>query len=216
MMCYYLNVQFQGQRVKRCLDLLESRKCYFKGYFPSKLCFRLWLMTSGLRSKTVTYLAEVLSLESSPRIDYTTLRKMRAHRFIYSTSFRYTQRCSWDFRLSCIWHRGHRLVGRPLVFWLFLKWWREGPLFVRCSSFICIVWQANFRNKQLIPCNVCFFRSSYQVKLSLCRGSGGISPPILNLGSVWTDDGDDNNNSNSYFSPSYMKWKSHLCAPCYV
>jgi len=67
---------------------------------------------------------------------------------------------------------------------------------------MCILWQANYRNKQLIPCSEYFFRSSYQVKLSLCRGSGGISPLILNLGSVWTADGDDNNN-NSYFFPQF-------------
>ena len=67
-------------------------------------------------------------------------------------------------------------------------------------------------------CSECFFRSSYQVKLSLCRGSGGIYLLILNLGFVWTDDGDDDdddddnsNNNNSYFFPSYVKWKSHLC-----
>ena len=36
-------------------------------------------MTSGLRSKTVTYLTEVLSSESSSRIDCTSLRKMRAN-----------------------------------------------------------------------------------------------------------------------------------------
>jgi hypothetical protein len=32
--------------------------------------------------------------------------------------------------------------------------------------------------------------------LSLCGGSGGISPLILNLGSVWTDDGGDDDDDD--------------------
>jgi hypothetical protein len=127
-----------------------DKEVLFKGSFLSKLSFRLWLMMSGLRSETVTYLTEVLFLESWFRLDYTSLRKMRANRFIYFASFRCTQRCSWDCRLSCIWYRGRRVFGRPLVSWLFLKRWRVGPLVVQWSSFMCIVRQANYRNKQLI------------------------------------------------------------------
>jgi len=47
-------------------------------------------MTSGLRSNTVMFLTDVLSLQSWSRIDYTNLRKVRANRFIYCASFRYT------------------------------------------------------------------------------------------------------------------------------